>query len=221
MAYEWIRNLSQIKTELARRDEKLDVLFRLVGDVAFAPRGRPFESLVLSVIGQQLSTKAAATIRKRVRELCGGGEITPEAILSLEFSRLREAGVSAAKIACILDLAGKVKNGQIGLDTLDALDNRQIIDQLTQVKGIGRWTAEMFLIFSLGRPNVLSAGDFGLQRAVKWLYQMEERADGKYLQQHGDRGDPWQSVVSLHLWQAIDLGFVDSGRSPEELLAGR
>jgi len=221
MAHEWIANLSQIKTELAGRDEKLDVLFRLVGDVAFEPRGRPFESLVLAVIGQQLSTKAARTIEKRVRDLCGGGEITPDSILSLEFSRLREAGVSAAKITCMLDLARKVKDGQIDLETLDALENRQIIDLLTQVKGIGRWTAEMFLIFSLGRPNVLSAGDFGLKRAVKWLYQMEDRSDGKYVEQHGDRWDPYQSVVSLYLWKAIDLGFADSGRSAEELLSGR
>ena len=117
-----------------------------------------------------------------------------------------------------MDLAGKVKEGRIAFETFEAMDNRQIIDILTRVKGIGKWTAEMFLIFSLGRPNVLSLGDFGLKRAVKWLYQMEDRADGKYLEQHAEKWDPYQSVVSLHLWKAIDLGFVDSGKSPEELL---
>lgn len=211
-------NLSAIKIDLANRDEKLGVLFRLVGDVEFQPRGRPFESLVLSILGQQLSVKAAATIKKRVQDLCAGGEITPDGILALSFCQLREAGVSAAKISYIFDLAEKVKDGQIDFATLVKLENQEIISVLTRVKGIGKWTAEMFLIFSQGRPNVLSTGDFGLQRAVKWLYQMEDRADGKYLQQHGDKWDPYQSIVSLYLWKAIDLGFVDSGKRPEELL---
>ena len=105
--------------------------------------------------------------------------------------------------------------GEVTLDNLQDLDNTELLKQLTSVKGIGAWTAEMFLIFTLGRPDVMSIGDAGLQRAAKWLHTLADRKDGNYLGEIAPNWAPYRSFASLYLWRAIDMGYVDSGLQVE------
>ena len=126
-----------------------------------------FEDLVGAIVSQQLSTKAADTIFKRIKALVSNKSITPKAILSLKDDQIRAAGMSYSKIKYIKDLAQKSKSGEINLNNLKNLPNEEVIGELVKIKGIGRWTAEMFLIFSLKREDVFSHGDLGLQNAIK------------------------------------------------------
>lgn len=188
-------------------DERMGWLIDRVGELKIRLTADPFESLAMSIVGQQLSVKAAAVIRKRVRELVP--ELTPEAVLTLDEETLRSAGLSRAKAASLHDLSRKTISRELDLEALDGMDDEQIVRMVTCVKGIGRWTAEMFLMFSLGRPDVLSVGDFGLQRATKWLYRMEDRPDKKYLEQHAPKWSPYRSAASFYLWESINRGIMN------------
>jgi DNA-3-methyladenine glycosylase II len=192
---------------LRQADDRLAWLIDRVGELTIVLNPDPFQSLALSIVGQQLSVKAASTIRERVRALAP--EFTPEALLAIDADTLRAAGLSRAKSASIHDLSSKALSRELDLDRLEEMDNEEIIRMASAVKGIGRWTAEMFLMFSLGRPDVLSVGDFGLQRSTKWLYGMEDRPDKKYLEQHGHKWEPYRSAASFYLWEAINQGIID------------
>jgi DNA-3-methyladenine glycosylase II len=191
---------------LRQADERLGWLIERVGELTIPLNPHPFQSLALSVVGQQLSVKAAAVIRDRVRQLAP--DFTPEALLALDGDTLRAAGLSWAKVASIHDLSARTLNQELDLERLDEMDNEDIIKMVSAVRGIGRWTAEMFLMFSLGRPDVLSVGDFGLQRSARWLYAMEERPDKKYLEQHGHKWAPYRSAASFYLWEAINRDII-------------
>lgn len=200
-------------TALTGADSKLASLIELVGDLTLTPSYKPFESLVMSIISQQLSAKAAATIKARVKLILP--TVTPELVLAVEEEAVRQCGVSYPKIRYIRDLSAKVLNGEVTLDNLQDLDDSELLKQLTSVKGIGAWTAEMFLIFTLGRPDVMSIGDAGLQRAAKWLHSLPDRKDGNYLGVIAPNWAPYRSFASLYLWSAIDMGYVDSGLQVE------
>lgn len=200
---------------LSEADSRLACLIRLVGELTLTPSSLPFESLAMSIISQQLSAKAAATIKARVKQIVP--EFTPELVLAADEEAIRQCGVSYPKIRYIRDLSSKVLAGEVRLDVLHELDNEELLRQLTSVKGIGVWTAEMFMMFALGRPDVLSVGDAGLQRAARWLHQLEQRKDGNYLGQIAPSWTPYRSYASLYLWRAVDLGFVDSGLPVENL----
>lgn len=193
-------------TWLCARDARMAWLIDQIGTLTVRLEPDPFRSLVGSIVGQQLSVKAAATIRKRVWQLLPAME--PEALLALDADTLRGAGVSRAKAASLHDLAAKAVSGELQLDKLAEMDNEEIVANLTVVKGIGRWTAEMFLMFSLGRPDVLSVGDLGLQRSARWLYGMEARADKRYLEQHAHNWSPYRSASSFYLWEAINRALI-------------
>jgi len=195
---------------LCQADSKLATLIRLVGDIALKPSVNPYESLVMSIIAQQLSAKAASTIQARVRLVVP--QVTPELVLAADEEAIRQCGVSYPKIRYIRDLSSKVLTGEVTLDNLHTLDDETLMKQLTSVKGIGKWTAEMFMIFSLGRPDVMSIGDAGLQRAAKWLHQLDERDDANYLGAVAPIWAPYRSYASLYLWRAIDNGYVDAGQ---------
>ncbi|NOV02587.1 DNA-3-methyladenine glycosylase family protein [Paenibacillus planticolens] len=201
---------------LSEADSRLACLIRLVGELTLTPSSSPFESLAMSIISQQLSAKAAATIKARVKLIVP--EFTPELILAADEVAIRQCGVSFPKIRYIRDLSSKILAGEVRLDSLQELDNAELLKQLTSVKGIGVWTAEMFMIFALGRPDVMSVGDAGLQRAARWLHQLEERKDGNYLAQIAPPWTPYRSFASLFLWRAVDMGFVDSGLPVEDCL---
>lgn len=143
--------------------------------------------------------------------------ISPDKILSLTEDELRGAGLSRAKIGYIKELAEKVRSQQLILTDFNNLENSEVITLLTGVKGIGRWTAEMFLIFSLARTDVMSYADAGLQRAARWLYDLPLLPKYNYLEQFDPLWYPYQSIASLYLWESIDRGFVDSNNTLDEL----
>jgi len=157
----------------------------------------PFATLVTSIIGQQLSMKVAGTIERRVLALVTG-ELTPQAVAALAPEKLREAGLSTAKVRYIQELASRASDGRLDLNALPQMDDETVITTLVELPGIGRWTAEMFLIFSLARPDVLSPGDAGLQRAVRQLF-----GEDATLQQVGPRWRPFCSVACWYLWRSL------------------
>lgn len=169
------------------------------------PKKRPsklyFEDLVSAIVGQQLSTKAAATIWQRFVDLAG--EVTPKAIAALSHDDLRQVGMSNAKADYVHGLAEAVASGQLKLNDIDKLDDEAVIERLVSIKGIGRWSAEMFLMFSLGRPDVFSAGDLGLIRAIEQHYQSAgikpEEATALARQ-----WSPHRTTAALLLWHSRD-----------------
>ncbi len=170
-------------------------------------RGRPAEAygaLLRSIVGQQLSTKAARTIYERLIGLYGGHAPTPEQILATDADQLRAVGLSRAKADYLRSLAGHVIDGQLELDRLTELEDDEVIAQLTAVKGLGPWTAHMFLLFHLGRPDVLPVGDLGVRRGVQLAYGMEKLPTVAELQRIAEPWRPYRSLASLYLWRSLD-----------------
>lgn len=191
---------------LSAADPRLGELVRAVGPVGIDNDHDMFASLARAITGQQLSTKAAATIWGR---LVDGGFTSPGAVLSAGRDELRARGLSRAKAAYLADLAAHVIGGTLVEAELRALGDDEVVDAVTRVKGIGRWTAEMFLIFSLGRSDVLAIDDAGLLRAAGWLLDLQGRAaTAAELDEAGKAWHPYRSVASLYLWAALDRGLV-------------
>jgi DNA-3-methyladenine glycosylase II len=166
---------------------------------------RLFESLVSAIVSQQLSGKAAETILRRVREtVAGGGEMTPELVLATDHEAFRAAGLSNQKARYLRELATAVQSGALNLEAIDALEDEAVVEQLTRVKGIGRWTAEMFLLFTLQRPNVLSVGDLGIRNAVKRHYGLAELPTPDELRTIAAPWHPYCSTALLLLWASLD-----------------
>ncbi|MFX3635689.1 MAG: DNA-3-methyladenine glycosylase [Candidatus Pristimantibacillus sp.] len=193
--------------QLCLVDHQFAGLVDTIGQITVTIRGDAFHYLVKSLIGQQLSVKAADTICRRVEQSCG--DFSPETMLSASEENLRSAGVSRPKINYIKNLAELVLRNELDFISIKDLDNEEVIAVLTEVKGIGRWTAEMFLIFFLGREDVLSLGDAGLRRAANWLYGAEGGLGPAYLEIQSPNWKPYRTIASLYLWEAINLGHVN------------
>jgi DNA-3-methyladenine glycosylase II len=157
----------------------------------------PFQTLARSIVGQMLSVKAADTIRGRVSEIVP--HFTPYGFLSVPLEALRGAGLSTAKARCIIELATRISDGRLDFEEMALGSDADAITSLTEVPGIGRWTAEMFLIFGLKRPNVLALNDTGLQRAARLLYGQDAK-----LETVGKLWQPYCSVASWYLWRHLD-----------------
>jgi DNA-3-methyladenine glycosylase II len=186
-------------------------LVAAVGDVSVGVEHDRFVSLASAIVGQQLSTAAANTIWRRFESL---GPVDPEAILALDEPTMRGVGLSGAKARYVRDLAEHVATGALDLSALDTLDDDAVIAEVTRVKGIGRWTAEMFLIFSLARPDVLALDDAGLLRAAGWALECGRSATRDELALAGDAWRPFRSVASLYLWASLDRGLVPRTGAP-------
>ena len=170
-------------------------------------RGRPadaYGALLRAIVGQQLSTKAARTIYTRLLGLYGDRTPSPEELVGTDPERLREAGLSRAKGAYLRSLAEHVLAGELELDRLGELEDEEVSSQLTAVKGLGRWTADMFLIFHLGRPDVLPVGDLGIRRAVQIAYELEALPAAAELDRIAEPWRPHRSLASLYLWTSLD-----------------
>jgi DNA-3-methyladenine glycosylase II len=170
-------------------------------------RGRPAEAygaLVRSIVGQQLSTKAASTIYGRLIALFGDRTPTPAELLAADPEEVRKAGLSRPKVAYLRSLAEHVESGELELAKLTELPDEEVAAQLTAVKGLGQWTADMFLIFHLGRPDVLPVGDLGVRRAVERAYGLDEMPDAARLNEIGEPWRPNRSLASLYLWRSLD-----------------
>jgi len=163
-----------------------------------------FEALARAIVGQQLSTKAAATIWGRLTELLGSAKPKPEQILAADPEAMREAGLSRAKVSFLRDLAERVGDGRLDLKRLAELPDEDVVADLIEVKGIGAWTAEMFLIFHLGRPDVVSTGDLGIRRAVQIAYGLEELPGPGELERISEEWRPHRTLACLYLWRSLD-----------------
>lgn len=178
------------------------------------PHVNYYQELVSSIISQQLSVKAAATIEKRFVELFGGAFPTPELIISKDIETLRSVGLSRGKASYVIDLAQHVLDGRLEIEKLPNLSNDEIIKELVAVKGIGEWTAHMFLIFALGRLDVLPVGDLGVRTAAKKLYHLEELPTPQQLRGLADTNHwhPYESVAAWYLWQSLN-------NKPDDMIA--
>lgn len=170
-------------------------------------RGRPLEpygALVRSIVGQQLSTKAARSIYERLTTLFDGRTPTPAELLDADPEEVRSVGLSRPKVGYLRSLAEHVQSGELELDRLSELPDDEVSEQLTAVKGLGQWTADMFLIFHLRRPDVLPVGDLGIRRAVEREYDLPELPDAARLMEIGEPWRPHRSLASLYLWRSLD-----------------
>jgi DNA-3-methyladenine glycosylase II len=190
---------------LARRDPVMRDLMRRYGPcgLASAQRTDPFVALAHAIISQQLSTKAAATIARRFDGLAGGTP-TPAAVAARSDEELRAVGLSGQKVRYMRDLCARVLDGSLPLHAFDALSDEDVITALTSVKGIGRWTAEMFLMFRLHRPDVLPVGDLGIVKAVQRVYGLRTAPTAARLNRIGEPWRPYRSVACWYLWASLD-----------------
>lgn len=193
---------------LMRRDPVLGAVIKAIGPCLMAERQRRdhLSALAGSIVSQQLSTKAAATIFGRFVALFPEGQpLSAPAVLALEDDAMRGAGLSGQKVRYMRDLCGRIVDGRLNLDEIESLDDEAVIERLTEVKGFGRWTAEMFLMFRLHRPDVLPVDDLGIVNAVQRLYNLRKRPDAKKLNRLGEAWKPYRSVASWYLWQSLQL----------------
>jgi DNA-3-methyladenine glycosylase II len=169
-----------------------------------APVVDPFSALVRTITAQQISTKAAATIHGRLVALMPGGVATPEALLSISDDQLRAAGLSRQKSAYLRDLGEKVTSGVLPVHTLAELTDAEVIDAIVQVKGLGRWSAEMFLMFRLRRPDVLPVDDLGIVTAIQRLYGLRKRPKPDRIRKIAEPWRPYRTVACWYLWQSLE-----------------
>jgi DNA-3-methyladenine glycosylase II len=191
---------------LMRRDPVLGAAIRTIGPCGLADRQRKdhLTALVGAVVSQQLSTKAAATIFGRFVALFPENAITDAAAIALlDDAALRGVGLSRQKVGYLRDLCAHIGDGRLQLAELETLPDEEVIERLTRVKGFGRWTADMFLMFRLHRPDVLPIGDLGIVNAVQRLYRLRKRPDSKRLVKIGEAWRPYRSVASWYLWQTL------------------
>ena len=191
---------------LMRRDRVLGAAIKQIGACGLAERQRKdhLSALVGAIVSQQLSTRAAATIFGRFVALFPDGHIPhAQAIHALDDATLRGVGLSGQKVGYLRDLCARIADGRLRLEELEALDDEVVIERLTSVKGFGRWTAEMFLMFRLHRPDVLPVGDLGIVNAIQRLYGLRKRPDAKRMLKLGDAWRPYRSVASWYLWQTL------------------
>ena len=191
---------------LMRRDPILATAIKRIGPCGMADRQRKdhLSALVGSIVSQQLSTKAAATIFGRFVALFPDGHIPDAAAIAAQTdAALRSVGLSGQKVGYLRDLSARIMDGRLDLDELETLPDDDVIERLTAVRGFGRWTAEMFLMFRLHRPDVLPAGDLGIVNAIQRLYRLRKRPDAKRILKMGDAWRPYRSVAAWYLWQTL------------------
>jgi DNA-3-methyladenine glycosylase II len=203
---------AKARKALAAADPTMAALIDRLGklDVATRLRRRKEErpadaygALLRAIVGQQLSTKAARTIYLRVLDLFGGTTPSPEQLLEASEEDLRGCGLSGRKTEYVRDLARHVLGGELELDRLEQLGDEEVIEEIVAVRGLGRWTAEMFLLFHLQRPDVLSGGDLGIRKAIQVEYGLEEMPTPTRVIEIGEPWRPYRSLASLYLWESL------------------
>ncbi|MDE1828422.1 MAG: DNA-3-methyladenine glycosylase 2 family protein [Candidatus Micrarchaeota archaeon] len=189
---------------LARRDKVLGRIIRRVGYPNFEVHENHYSSLIVSIVSQQISWAAANSILRRFRQMYKGRMPTPKEYLKTKNEKLRGAGISPQKCLYLKDLCERIENGALELKKFHRMPNEMIIEELDEVKGIGRWTAEMFLIFSLGRTDVFPMDDLGIRKAVKEVYGLRDLPDKKKLEGISRVWRPYGSIAALYLWHSHD-----------------
>ena len=190
------------KRALARRDPVMGAIMRAHPKVFLARRGEPFLTLARAIVGQQISVKAAQSVWDRL-VVCVG-EMTPEKVLLKQRPVLRACGLSDRKTEYIADLAQHFADGAIHVHRWPEMSDEQIIAELVKVRGIGRWTAEMFLMFNLLRPDIFPLDDLGLQKGIRVAYYSNRKVALSTMRKLGERWRPWRSVATWYLWRSLD-----------------
>lgn len=203
---------AKARKALAAADPTMAALIERLGPIDISTRlqrrkeERPVDAygaLLRAIVGQQLSTKAARTIYLRVVDLFGGSTPSPEQLLEAREEDLRAAGLSGRKTEYVRDLASHVLSGELELDRLEELGDEEVIEEIVAVRGLGQWTAEMFLLFHLDRPDVLSGGDLGIRKAIQVEYGLAEMPPPKRVIEIGEPWRPHRSLASLYLWESL------------------
>lgn len=189
---------------IKKSDPMLAPILDARGVLKFKPEGEPFESLVESILSQQLAGSAASAIIRKVRALFPEGRLSAKRIHSIDARKLRAAGVSPQKLSYLKDLAARVVEGTLDLKALESMPDEEIIEVLDEVKGIGPWTVHMFLIFTLGRPNVLPVDDYGIRTSLQRIYGLSELPKKAEIEKLAGKWHPYSTVASLYLWHAKD-----------------
>jgi DNA-3-methyladenine glycosylase II len=199
-------DFARARRALMRRDPVLAPIVRKYKDrtILETPSLDPFSALVRTITSQQLSTKAAATIHRRILDLMPDAVATPESIERTTDDQLRAAGLSRQKIAYVRDLAKHAANGELPLHSLNTLADEDVIAALTRVKGLGRWSAEMFLMFRLHRADVLPVDDLGIVVAVQRLYGLRKRPKADRLRKIAEPWRPYRTVACWYLWRSLE-----------------
>ncbi|HEY2716786.1 MAG TPA: DNA-3-methyladenine glycosylase [Solirubrobacterales bacterium] len=197
---------------LAKSDPTMAALIERIGRIDIEERLRrrneerpedAYGALLRTIVGQQLSTKAARAIYGRVLDLFGGKAPSPRRLLKASEEELRGAGLSGRKVEYVRDLARHVIAGELELDRLGDLGDEQVIEEIVAVRGLGRWSAEMFLLFHLGRPDVLSGGDLGIRKAIQIEYGLDAEPTPRETVAFGERWSPHRSLASIYLWESL------------------
>ena len=203
---------AKARAALAAADPAMADLIERVGEIDLETRLRrrseerpadAYGALLRAITGQQLSTKAARTIYGRVLELFGGATPSPEQLLEASEEELRACGLSGRKVEYVRDLASHVLDGELELERLGELSDEEAIAEIVAVRGLGQWTAEMFLLFHLERPDVLSGGDLGIRKAVQIEYGLEQMPAPQRVLEIGEAWRPHRSLASLYLWESL------------------
>ncbi len=203
---------AKARKALAAADPAMAELIERIGKIDLATRLRrrkeerppdAYGALLRAIVGQQLSTKAARTIYLRVLDLFGGTTPSPEQLLEASEEDLRGCGLSGRKTEYVRDLARHVLSGELELDILEELEDEAVIEEIVAVRGLGRWTAEMFLLFHLQRPDVLSGGDLGIRKAIQVEYGLAEMPTPTRVLEIGEPWRPHRSLASLYLWESL------------------
>jgi len=202
----WIEELNEGARHLASVDPILASVINRAPLPSFLPHKNYYQSLVESIVSQQLSVKAAETILNRFKALFTADFPTPEDILTQDIEAYRAVGLSRQKAGYIKDLAEKVIDGTVKFDHLDGLTNQEVIDELIQVKGVGVWTVHMFLMFCMGRFDVLPTGDLGIRNGIQKLYSLKERpGDDEIIKiAKKNKWHPYQTIASWYIWHSLD-----------------
>jgi DNA-3-methyladenine glycosylase II len=192
-------------SHLHSADETLSDLIHRVGEFTLKVHRDRFELLVRSILSQQISTKAARSIRLKLEAQTNGAGLTPTVIARMPQSQLRAAGLSSQKVSYLYDLSAHVLDGRLELDRLHRMPDDEVIAELVAVKGIGKWTAQMFLMFALGRLDVFPVDDLGLRSAIRQLYQLKDTADKATYLRIAEPWRPYSTIASWYVWRFSDL----------------
>lgn len=200
------QQLRKAEEHLAKYDKRLAPVIKSSGRCRLKPHTDYYGELVSSIVGQQLSAKAGGAIWRRVLDLFDGKMPAPEQLVKIEDQKLRDIGLSWAKVGYVKDLAQHVLDKRLDLEHISTMPNEQLIEQLTAVKGIGEWSAHMFMMFGLGRLDILPVGDLGVRKAMMGLYGLKQLPDPAACVTiaNDNHWHPYESVASWYLWQSLD-----------------
>lgn len=187
-----------------QRDPVMAGIIERIGPCGLSYREPTFAALVLSIMAQQISSKVARVFKQRLLDRMPDGVITPEAILRMRVATFRKIGLSAAKTEYIRDLARKTLSGELAFERFPEMPDDEVIEHLVKVKGIGVWTAHMFLLFALRRPDVLPIGDLGIRAAIKRAYALPELPKPADMERIAATWRPWCSIACWYLWRSLD-----------------